>query len=110
MPKVPSIVLGISFGHGDSSAALIVDGCLIAAAEEERFRRVKHYALFPTESVNYCLKHAQIKPREVQVVAIAHRPRNQWKQQLSLAFRQPSIGFSGGRPIHGEPLKKMLHA
>lgn len=91
MASKPSILLGISFGHGDSSAALIVDGCLIAAAEEERFQRVKHYALFPHRSIEYCLKHAQIQPKDVQVLAIAQRPLNQFRSRLRLAWSHPEL-------------------
>ena len=53
-------ILGINAYHGDSSAALVVDGKLIAAVEEERFRRIKHWAGFPTESIRCCLKEAGV--------------------------------------------------
>jgi carbamoyltransferase len=49
-------ILGLNAFHGDSSAALIRDGVLVAAAEEERFRRVKHWAGFPSQSIAYCLR------------------------------------------------------
>lgn len=52
------IFLGINAFHADSSACLIRDGKIVAAAEEERFRRVKHWAGFPSESIRYCLKEA----------------------------------------------------
>jgi len=91
MANKPSILLGISSGHGDSSAALIVDGCLIAAAEEERFRRVKHYALFPHRAIEYCLKHASIEAKDVQVVAVARKPWNQFQSRLSLAWKHPQL-------------------
>src|ERR1700681_160699 len=52
------IILGLNAFHGDSSAALVRDGVLVAAAEEERFRRVKHWAGFPSESIAYCLREA----------------------------------------------------
>ena len=53
-------ILGISAYHPDSSACIIQDGKLIAAAEEERFRRIKHWAGFPEESIKYCVKEANI--------------------------------------------------
>ncbi len=87
----PNAILGVSFSHGDSSAALIIDGVLVAGAEEERFTRVKHYALFPNQSIEYCLKHAGIKPSEVKTVAIAHRPRNVWRQKLALLIGHPNL-------------------
>ena len=49
------IILGLNAFHGDSSAALGRDGALVAAAEEERFRRVKHWAGFPRDAIAYCL-------------------------------------------------------
>ena len=54
------IVLGINAYHGDSSACLVRDGQLVAAAEEERFRRIKHWAGFPSQAIAYCLSEARI--------------------------------------------------
>ena len=53
-------ILGINAYHGDSAACMIKDGVLIAAAEEERFRRIKHWAGFPSEALRYCLDEAGI--------------------------------------------------
>src|SRR5215469_830826 len=74
------IILGINAFHGDSSAALVKDGELVAAAEEERFRRVKHWAGFPSQSIAYCLSEAGLHLGEVDHVAVnmdnrAHRMR-----------------------------------
>ena len=63
-------ILGINAYHGDSSACLIRDGVLLAAAEEERFRRIKHWAGFPSESIKYCLAEAGISLADVAHVAI----------------------------------------
>ena len=52
------IILGLNAFHADSAAALVRDGMLVAAAEEERFRRVKHWAGFPTQAIAYCLREA----------------------------------------------------
>ena len=54
------IILGINAYHGDVSAALLRDGELVAAVEEERFRRVKHWAGFPQEAIRACLQMAGI--------------------------------------------------
>jgi hypothetical protein len=64
------IILGLNAFHGDSSAALIRDGKLVAAAEEERFRRIKHWAGFPSKSVEWCLAHAGLTLSDVDHVAI----------------------------------------
>ncbi len=52
------IILGINAYHADSSAAIFVDDILVAAIEEERFRRVKHWAGFPSLASQFCLKEA----------------------------------------------------
>jgi len=64
------IILGINAFHGDSSAALLRNGVLIAAVEEERFRRVKHWAGFPSLSIAYCLREAGLSLAAVDQVAI----------------------------------------
>jgi carbamoyltransferase len=68
-------ILGINAYHGDSSACLVIDGKLIAAVEEERFRRVKHWAGFPTEAVRYCLNEAGIGVEDIDHVAVKPAPR-----------------------------------
>jgi carbamoyltransferase len=68
-------VLGINAYHGDVSAALLRDGQLVAAVEEERFRRVKHWAGFPTMSIRTVLGMAGIRGAEVQHVAISRDPK-----------------------------------
>ena len=64
------IILGLNAFHGDSSAALVRDGVLIAAAEEERFCRVKHWAGFPSRSIAYCLREAGLSLADVDHVAV----------------------------------------
>ncbi len=64
------IILGLNAFHADSAAALIRDGKLIAAAEEERFRRVKHWAGFPSQAIAYCLREAGVALSDVQHVAV----------------------------------------
>jgi carbamoyltransferase len=62
-------ILGLNAFHADSSAALVQDGKLIAAAEEERFRRIKHWAGFPSQAIAYCLGEAGIRLADVEHVA-----------------------------------------
>ena len=64
------IILGINAFHADLSAALIRDGVLVAAAEEERFRRVKHWAGFPSQSIAFCLRDAGVRLGDVDHVAL----------------------------------------
>jgi carbamoyltransferase len=67
-------ILGINAYHGDAAAALIKDGRIVAAVEEERFNRVKHCAGFPAESVRYCLRTAGIGIEEVAHVGVSRDP------------------------------------
>ena len=68
------IVLGLNHGEINSSAALVKDGKLIAAAPEERFNRQKFTKVFPTESVKFCLQQAGIQLKDVDFVAQAWNP------------------------------------
>ncbi|MDX6505182.1 MAG: carbamoyltransferase, partial [Gaiellaceae bacterium] len=68
-------ILGLNAYHGDAAAALVVDGELVAAAEEERFNRVKHCAGFPALAAAWCLEDAGLRPEDVDHVAIARDPR-----------------------------------
>lgn len=69
------IVLGVNAYHGDASAALLVDGQLVAAAEEERFNRIKHWAGFPRLSLEYCLREAGARIEDVDHIAFGRNPR-----------------------------------
>src|SRR5438105_521985 len=82
------VILGINAYHGDASAALVRDGQLVAAVEEERFNRFKHCAGFPVESVKYCLKAAGISLENVNHVGISRDPSaNLHKKVLYAATR-----------------------
>ncbi len=65
-----SFILGINAYHGDSSACLLKNGLLVAAVEEERFRRVKHWSGFPSEAIKYCLAEERIQLADIGHVAI----------------------------------------
>jgi len=67
-------ILGINAYHGDAAAAIIKDGRLIAAAEEERFNRIKHCAGFPEQAIRYCLEAAGVRLEEVDHVGISRDP------------------------------------
>src|SRR3954465_12232367 len=72
------IILGLNAFHADSAAALIRNGKLVAAAEEERFRRIKHWAGFPSQAIAYCLAEAGVSLADVDCIAVnsdetAHR-------------------------------------
>ena len=65
---MPQIVLGLNAYHADSSAAIFVDGVLLAATEEERFRRIKHWAGFPSEAIKFCLNEAGCRLSEIDAI------------------------------------------
>jgi carbamoyltransferase len=88
------IVLGLNAYHGDSAAALVVDGKLIAAAEEERFRRIKHWSGMPTEAIRWCLEDAGLKLSDVDHVAINRNPKvNNLRRALYVLRKRPSLGL-----------------
>jgi carbamoyltransferase len=87
-------VLGLNAYHGDAAAALIVDGELVAAAEEERFNRVKHCAGFPAHAARWCLESAGVGAAELDHVAIGRDPRaNAGHKVLQTLRRRPSLGY-----------------
>ena len=67
-------ILGLNFLHSDSSACIFRNGLLIAAAEEERFLRIKHTSSFPIQSINYCLEEANIKISDLHTITINSKP------------------------------------
>ena len=86
------IILGINGYHGDASACILVDGQLVAAAEEERFRRIKHWAGLPTESIKYCLGEAQVRLNEVDHIAINRDPKAHFLKKIFHLFsKHPSV-------------------
>ncbi len=84
-------IIGINAYHGDASASLVIDGQLVAAVEEERFNRIKHWAGFPSQSIQYCLDVAGLKINEIDHVAISFNPRaNLTKRLAFVASHRPS--------------------
>jgi carbamoyltransferase len=86
------IILGINAYHGDSAACIVIDGQLVAAIEEERIRRVKHWAGFPSEAVRFCLNYAGVKLSEVDHIAIGRDPSaHLHKKALFALQKRPSF-------------------
>ena len=90
-------ILGINAYHGDAAAALIKDGRIVAAVEEERFNRIKHCAGFPNESVKYCLRTAGIEIDAVDHVGISRDPSDLHKKVLFAARRLTHRGTEARR-------------
>ena len=85
-------ILGINAYHGDASASLVQNGQLVAAIEEERFNRVKHWAGFPAESIRYCLKIGGISAKDLDHVALSFNPKANLNRKLLFTLKQrPSL-------------------
>src|SRR6516165_12200078 len=92
-------ILGINAYHGNASAALVCDGKLIAAVEEERFNRVKYAAGFPAAAIRYCLKEAGITLGDVDHVAVPRNPYARLATKLWYAVRMPSFARERARVL-----------
>src|SRR5207302_3458033 len=88
------IVLGVNAYHGDSSACIVRDGRLVAAAEEERFRRIKHWAGFPSEAIRYCLKAAGVDLSGIDHVAINQdKKAHLWRKVAFTLSHRPDVSM-----------------
>jgi len=87
-------VLGISAFYHDAAAALVVDGKILAAAQEERFSRKKHDEAFPVKAVEYCLKDAGIKVADLDYVAFYEKPLRKFDRLLETYLALAPAGFS----------------
>jgi carbamoyltransferase len=83
----PTYILGVNAFHGDSSACLLADGTLVAALEEERIRRVKHWAGMPSEAVKFCLGVAGIGISDVDHIAISRDPNAHLLHKVAFVLR-----------------------
>jgi len=98
MSNINSIyILGLSCFYHDSAAALIKDGQLVAAAAEERFSRKKHDASFPKGAVDYCLKEAGIKSRDLDYVGFYEKPFLKFERILETYLKTVPKGFNSFR-------------
>lgn len=101
------IILGINAYHGDAAAAIIKDGKLIAAVEEERFNRFKHCAGFPIESIRYCLKAAAVTISDVDHIGISRDPSAHLHKKVlfaaTRAARRSGRGRRSGAQVESVP-------
>jgi len=84
-------ILGINAYHGNASAAMVCDGRLIAAVEEERFNRVKYAAGFPSQAIGYCLKAAGLTLKDIDHVGVPRNPYARLATKIFYALRMPSF-------------------
>lgn len=88
------IVLGLNAYHADSSAAIFVNGELLVATEEERFRRVKHWAGFPTEAIKFCLREAGCTLEDVTAITIGRDPSAKRDRKARFVLKHPRAAWS----------------
>jgi carbamoyltransferase len=81
------IILGLNIYHGDAAACIFKNGYLIAAAEEERFTRVKHSAGFPIAAINFCLDSLGVSINQVDFIAINRNPNLRIVSKLLYFFK-----------------------
>jgi carbamoyltransferase len=86
-------ILGINAYHGDSSACLLKDGVVVCATEEERFRRIKHWAGFPSEAIKFCLEDEGITIKQVDHITISRDPKANFFKKVIYSLKY-SISIS----------------
>jgi carbamoyltransferase len=85
-------ILGLNAYHGDASAAIVRDGQLLAAVEEERFNRVKHWAGFPKNSIRFCLDTAGVSMRDVDHISVSSDPKANIAKRIGFVLiKRPSF-------------------
>src|SRR4051794_32441461 len=101
-------ILGINAYHGDASAALLVEGELVAAVEEERFTRVKHDTSFPHQAIRYCLDTAGLRPEDIDHFALSRNPKANLGKRVSHAIKDRAGRKVATRRVGN--LRKILNA
>ena len=102
-------ILGISAFYHDSAAALVLDGKIVAAAQEERFSRVKHDSGFPTHSIEWCLSQAGMRAGDLDYVAFYEKPLTKFERILETYVASAPVGFNSFREAIPLWLKEKLH-
>ena len=85
------IILGLNAYHADSSAAIFLNGELIAATEEERFRRIKHWAGFPSRAIKFCLNEVGCTLADVEAITIGRDPSAKKTNKATFVFKHPLV-------------------
>lgn len=109
-------ILGINAYHSDASAAILKDGVLLAAIEEERFTRIKHWSGFPAKAIQFCLEEAGITLDQVDHIAIGRDPKAKLMNKFLFVVKHPAVGvkaigerFKNRRQINGLDQEFSLH-
>jgi carbamoyltransferase len=102
-------VLGISAFYHDSAAALVVDGAIVAAAQEERFTRKKHDPAFPLHAVEFCLEQAGLSADDLDFVAFYEKPFTKFERLLETYVAFAPAGFRSFCKAMPQWIKEKLH-
>ncbi|MGC8828707.1 MAG: carbamoyltransferase family protein [Verrucomicrobiia bacterium] len=102
-------ILGISAFYHDSAAALIIDGHIVAAAQEERFTRVKHDFRFPINAINYCLKEGKLNPEDLDYVVFYDKPLLKFDRLIETYLAYAPAGLKSFMMAMPLWLKTKLH-
>ena len=111
------IILGLNINHADTSACIIVNNKIIAAIEEERFIRIKHYAGLPINSIEFCLKQSGLKLKDINFITVNYSPTANFMQKtfysikniLSKSVLKKILNFKK-KLFHTNDLEKYLKA
>ena len=106
---MPTHILGISAFYHDSAAALLSDGEIVAAAQEERFTRKKHDSAYPAKAVAFCLERAGIKPQDLDFVAFYDKPVLKFHRLLETYIAFAPVGLQSFRKAIPVWLGEKLH-
>jgi carbamoyltransferase len=101
------IILGLNAYHGDASACLLIDGNIISATEEERIRRLKHWAGFPSEAIKFCLDDSGLKLSDIDAITISRDPYANFGLKVLNAFKNKLSLSNIKDRVHN--LKKTIH-
>ncbi|MEO1130615.1 MAG: carbamoyltransferase [Planctomycetota bacterium] len=102
-------ILGISAYYHDSAAALVVDGDIVAAAQEERFTRRKHDFAFPTHAIDFCLEQAGLTPADLDYVGFYDKPLLKFERLLETYLAYAPVGFRSFLKAMPLWLRQKLH-
>jgi len=104
-----TFILGISAFYHDSAAALLRDGEIVAAVQEERFSRKKYDASFPTHAIEFCLAEANIGPEQLDYVAFYEQPLTKFERLIETYVSYAPLGFASFRRAIPLWLREKLH-
>jgi carbamoyltransferase len=104
-----SAILGISAFYHDSAAALVLDGQIVAAAQEERFTRIKHDPAFPSHAIEYCLREGGLSADDLDYVGFYDKPLTKFERLLETYLAYVPAGFASFRLAMPLWLKDKLH-